>query len=365
MKKLLIATAALAMVAGTAQAQSSVSVYGVVDVNVTTNDISGSGGQTGLGNNALATSRLGFRGTEDLGGGLKAEFQLEGGMTPTTGQIGTTGTTTGSNDAAKQTTPAATVFSREAWLGLSSSKFGSLRAGRTDITGAQGIDSTVGQAGNMSDAAGNLGADSNGVVRYTTPKFGGFSAQVGYLNSSATTITAETTSANATVGEVTNGSMTSVYAEYVAGKLGVYAGQTSNKVSATYDQKETTYGLKYDFGVATVGAYQSIRQAGTAALSTSNGDIKQTIFSVSAPVALLGSGVKAHAVYASTSSDTQRTASIASDDKIADGDKTTLALTKALSKRTTAYVAYIDNQFDSQANNKDSKTYSVGVAHSF
>jgi len=96
MKKSLIALAALAAVAGAAQAQSSVSVYGILDVGYTakesetlkfsstgnshsvvktdTNSISGVG--------AESTSRLGFRGTEDLGGGLKANFVVETGLNP-------------------------------------------------------------------------------------------------------------------------------------------------------------------------------------------------------------------------------------------------------------------------------------------
>jgi predicted porin len=368
MKKLLIATAAMAVVAG-AQAQSSVTVYGVVDMNVTANDITGANanGQTGLGYNALSSSRVGFKGTEDLGGGLKAEFQLEGALNPTTGQLGTTSKTIGSTAAANQTSQAAVLFNRESWIGLSSTKLGSIRVGRTDISGAQGLDSTVGQAGNLSDASGNLGADSAGVIRYTSPTFAGFSVQAAYLNASPTTVSSQTSTADATAGEATTGSMKSIYAQYEAGNLGVYAGQTSNKISATYDQKETTYGVKYDFGFAAVGAYQSIREASTADLNTSNGDIKQTIFSVSAPVAALGSGVKAHAVYAKVDSDKAvRSASITAGDKIADGDKTTFALTKALSKRTTAYVAYIDTQYKTQAtDNADTKTYAVGVSHNF
>jgi predicted porin len=366
MKKLLIATAAMAVVAG-AQAQSSVTVYGVVDVNMTSTDVSGTAagnnGSTTMGNNALVTSRLGFRGTEDLGSGLKAEFQLEGALAPSTGTLGTT-----SKPAGSDSVTTSVLFNREAWVGLSSATLGSIRAGRTDVTGAQGLDSTVGQAGNLSDASGNLGADVAGTVRYTTPTFAGFSAQVGISNASTPTAAVTTTTA-ASDGEVQSGAIKSIYAQYEAGKLGVYAGQSSAKSSMAngdINQKETTYGVKYDFGFAAVGAYQSVRDASTATLNTSNGDIKQTIFSVSAPVAALGSGVKAHAVYAKVDSDKAvRSASIAAGDKIADGDKTTFALTKALSKRTTAYVAYIDTQYDVQTNNPDAKTYAVGVAHTF
>ncbi len=358
MKKLLIATAAMAVVAG-AQAQSSVTVYGVVDMNMTSTDVKTVGSQTGIGSNTLSSSRVGLKGTEDLGGGLKAEFQLEGALNPATGQLGTTGAVTGSAD---DTAPAAALFNRESWIGLSSATLGSIRLGRTDITGAQGLDSTVGQAGNLSDATLNLGYDAAGIVRYTTPTYAGFSAQVGYLNASTPTITAQTTTADATTGEATNGSMTSVYAQYEAGAFGVYAGQTTNKISATYDQTETTYGAKYDFGFAAVGAYQSVKEANAA--GSSNGDIKQTIISASAPVAFLGAGVKAHAVYAKLKSEGAVRTSLTSGDLVADNKKTTLALSKGFSKRTTGYIGMVDTQYETTANN-DTKAYVVGVSHNF
>ena len=87
MKKSLIALAALATVATAAQAQSSVAVYGLLDAGVSSNFTANSSGQTltAAANGILATSRLGFRGTEDLGGGLKANFNLESGLNPMTG----------------------------------------------------------------------------------------------------------------------------------------------------------------------------------------------------------------------------------------------------------------------------------------
>jgi predicted porin len=355
----------MAVVAG-AQAQSSVTVYGVVDVNVTSTDVAGSAasnnGSTSLGNNALATSRLGFKGTEDLGSGLKAEFNLEGALTPTTGTMGTTSTTGNGSENVSSSV----LFNREAWVGLSSNTLGSIRVGRSDITGTQGLDSTVGQAGNLSDAAGNLGFDAAGVVRYTTPTWNGFSAQVGYINASTPT-SAESSTVDASVGEATSGQMKSIYAQYESGKLGVYAGQTSNRTSITagdFGQKETTYGAKYDFGVVAIGAYQQKKDASTTTIDGTNGDIKQTIVSASAPVAFLGSGVKAHAVYAKIDSEKAARTALLSGDKVADNKKTTFALTKALSKRTTAYAAFIDTQYET-TDNADTKTYAVGVSHSF
>jgi predicted porin len=376
MKKLLIATAELAMVACTAQAQSSVTVYGVVVVNVMSSETNNGGANTAMGENGLATSRLGFRGTEDLGGGLKAEFQLESGLKPTTGAAGSN-TTVESTTAAAATTTTNSFFSREAWVGLSSSTLGSVRFGKTDLTSAQGVDSTVGQMGNLSDAVKNIGTDTDRTVRYTTPTFAGFSAQLGYSNGASTLSPSSTSIASATslpvettgttsatdVAAAATGSTTSVYAQYEAGKLGLYAGVSNQKIDATHDNKETVYGAKYDFGVAAVGAYYSTRNAVSAAAATVGdsaytGDFTQTIVSVSAPVAALGSGVKVHAVYYKNEFDD------AAETGNVDGYK--LAITKALSKRTSAYAAYID-----QSDNKTSSTaadvkgYVVGVTHTF
>lgn len=78
MKKIMIA-AGLASLAGAAVAQSKVEIFGVVDVGVA--HLWGSGpSKTGVSTGGANISRLGFRGTEDLGGGLKAGFWLEAGL---------------------------------------------------------------------------------------------------------------------------------------------------------------------------------------------------------------------------------------------------------------------------------------------
>ena len=84
MKKSLIALAALGSIASVAQAQSSVTMFGVVDLNVryVKNDET----TYSLGQDGMASSRLGFRGVEDLGGGLKASFWLEAALGPDTGR---------------------------------------------------------------------------------------------------------------------------------------------------------------------------------------------------------------------------------------------------------------------------------------
>ena len=115
MKKSLTALAVLAFV-GTAAAQSSVTLFGVADVGVA--HLSGSTlSKTGVSTGGANISRWGFRGTEDLGGGLKAGFWLEAGMNMDDG----TGKGTGGGMA----------FNRRATVSLMGD-WGELRVGRDD-----------------------------------------------------------------------------------------------------------------------------------------------------------------------------------------------------------------------------------------
>src|SRR4051812_24494423 len=103
MKKM-IAGAGMALVAaGSACAQSSVTLYGVVDVGVSYYKGEGSPGRLKITSGGSQQSRLGFRGTEDLGGGMYAGFELEAGLNPDTGA----GQATNTNNQASGTAPAA------------------------------------------------------------------------------------------------------------------------------------------------------------------------------------------------------------------------------------------------------------------
>lgn len=169
MKKTLIALAAVAAT-GAAFAQSSVTLYGVADAAIVkTTDkstiLSSSGGM----NNG--TSRWGVRGSEDLGGGLKAGFNYEAGLSLNDGSTGQSG---------------GNYFSRAAWMNLSGG-FGELRLGRTlnpsfyaaaawELTGTANYSAVVGQFGNVLG-----GIRNSSQVAYTTPNMGGFSATLGYI----------------------------------------------------------------------------------------------------------------------------------------------------------------------------------------
>jgi predicted porin len=112
-KKQLIIGAVTAAVAATAQAQSSVTLYGIIDDGITY--VSNAGGHSlwKLDDGINQASRWGLRGVEDLGGGLKTVFQLENGFSLNTG--------TASHGGA--------LFGRRAYLGLASDTFGTLIAG--------------------------------------------------------------------------------------------------------------------------------------------------------------------------------------------------------------------------------------------
>ena len=123
MKKSTFLLAALGTVAGAASAQSSVTMFGVVDLSlryVNNNDATYQLAQDGM-----AGSRLGFRGVEDLGGGLKASFWLEGGLGPDTG----TGSASFGNGGGSTGTTNAFEFRRRSTLSLSN-QWGEIRLGR-------------------------------------------------------------------------------------------------------------------------------------------------------------------------------------------------------------------------------------------
>ena len=114
MKKSLLALAALGAFAGVAHAQSSVTLYGIIDEGFNINTNSGGKHLYNLSSGVMQGSRFGLRGAEDLGGGLKAVFVLENGFDVNTGKLGQGGL----------------MFGRQAYVGLSSAQFGTVTMGR-------------------------------------------------------------------------------------------------------------------------------------------------------------------------------------------------------------------------------------------
>ncbi|NUU03609.1 porin [Herbaspirillum robiniae] len=179
MKKSLLALAVLGAFAGAANAQSSVTIYGIVDTGVvyqskvaTTGG--GTGSKFGLNSGVIQGSRLGFKGTEDLGGGLSAVFNLEVGFANDTGGLQGSDANTSSN-----------LFRRKSVVGLAGG-FGSVLVGRqTDyadtISAYTSVQDFGGWTGNVGHNLDRLeGTRTNNSISYTTNNLGGFTGNLIY-----------------------------------------------------------------------------------------------------------------------------------------------------------------------------------------
>lgn len=186
-RNLALPALALACCAG-AHAHSNVTLWGIVDVNVQRFRAEGVGMVTAVGNGSLSTSQIGFRGVEDLGGGLRAGFWLEGSINPDNG----TGRTTNTNNQASGAGPAqagsgAFLFDRRAYASLGSSSWGDVRLGHDfvpthynsisfDPFNANG----VARAGNFTFSGAGNGplftaiTASNSISYWLPPNLGGF-----------------------------------------------------------------------------------------------------------------------------------------------------------------------------------------------
>ena len=314
MKKSLIALAVLGA-SGFAMAQSSVTLYGVADAGVgkieagapagndasdKTEFISGS-----LMNNG--NSRIGVRGVEDLGGGLKAGFNFESGLDLDQGD------TLGSGGG---------FWGRAAnlWLG---GGWGTVKLGRTlnpsfygtaawELTGAANYSVVT----NTYNFAGS-GPRNNSQISYKTPDFGGLSAEIGYILKPDN-------------GNRAKWDMNVIYAN---GPIG--AGLSVNKVK----DGKTNYGLggKYNFGNFVVAASYS---------QASVGDLRRRGFSLG--------GTATFGAFALTLDLTRDTKNELTGDKYTNG---LVEAKYALSKRTFIYGAFL--RFD------DTNNYGIGVRHNF
>ncbi|WP_224019353.1 porin [Burkholderia vietnamiensis] len=173
MKKYLAIPAAIAcLLAGPAHAQSSVTLYGTIDAGLdyisNQKSPAGAGPAYGVQSGNVSTSRWGLRGNEDLGGGLGAVFTLENGFNGANGKFGNGGD----------------EFGRQAWVGLSSRRWGTVTLGRqydflVDFVAPLSATGS-GFGGNIADHPydnDNLANDTrmNDAVKFSSAKYGGFS----------------------------------------------------------------------------------------------------------------------------------------------------------------------------------------------
>ena len=224
MKKTIAAAAALGTFAVAAHAQSSVTLYGLIDAGITyANKVATSTGHDSLvryGDGVASGSRWGLRGTEDLGGGLKALFVLESGFSTGDGTSGQGGA----------------LFGRQAFVGLAKDGIGSVTFGRqysfsTDYLGANYSMGSQTPAGNYAYHINDLdqftSSRINNAVKFSSANFAGFTfgAMYGFSNSTLFAGTPTTTT-----GTTTTQGSSSAYsfgANYAQGPFGIGAAYTN------------------------------------------------------------------------------------------------------------------------------------------
>ena len=404
MKKLLIASAALAMVAGTAQAQSSVTVYGLVDIGyaASNNQSTNASGvvsttkqkNTGNGDGNLATSRLGFRGTEDLGGGMRANFVLEYDLIDA--GVGGNGGATASKtiaDNANSTSNTGGFGSRYSWVGLEDAKLGQLRLGRQEqsihsvvLGGSAGAGNNV--TGAVYSAGMNASANDSAVrphmvfvnraITYISPTFNGLRVEVQTakqdINNAGTTTYAKETGGSlkyaagkfaAAYGFATS-DVDSTVAFTITGWTAAndVAGTAANTTSADLKTKQQAISASYDFGMVRVFALQTQRKETVSTSGSLNADTKNTEIGVQAP---MGKTV----LFASAFDGSRKGASTSA---LATGNADTSGMQVGaiynLSKRTAAYAIHGTQEIKGTGvTDNDLKlkttTTAVGVRHSF
>lgn len=240
MKKTLLALAALAATSA-AFAQSSVTLYGVLDVNL--ENVKGTKSVTRVTSGGFNTSRFGVKGTEDIGGGVKANFVLESAVAVDTGAAGSSST--------------GNFWDRAAWAGVSSTNLGELRIGRQttpigDISadaiasGPQPYDTL--RIANTRAADGYRRADN--AITYIAPKL---------LPGLTTTLQYSTGTGSEAAGN-NFGKQYGASVKYVNGALSAGLGyinvKDANNVTANNQKANATLVyVGYDFGVAKVNGY--------------------------------------------------------------------------------------------------------------
>ena len=373
MKKSIIALAVLAT-SGAAMAQSSVTLYGVVDAfagykktttvtAVGNRLVASQASQTVIDSNGLNSSRWGLKGTEDLGGGMKAVFVLESGLSLDTGASAS----------------ATSLFNRQAFVGLDNSSFGTVSVGRQysaydsvrgtflsaqanstsfDATnGTQLSQANLNTVAAYANAAVRTPAQATAAaavlsgaaigsrigawagyqtridnsIRYATPSISGFQGAVVYgfgENKTATTNATKSASASLT---------------YANGPIGIALVHAHDEPTSNFSVKNTAIGGYYDLGVAK--AFVSFNRAKYSGFANQN----EWAVGVRAP---LGATTLV-AQYAQSKGD-----------DLGKNQSLGLEAQYSLSKRTTAYAAFNQTKVEVLNNNKNS-IVGLGVRHTF
>ncbi len=335
MKKTLVAIAALATF-GTTFAQSSVTLYGRIDAAIGSQKTTVGGATTvDAGAQVLAGShtgnRWGMKGSEDLGGGLKANFVLESGFSVDTGSSAQGGS----------------LFGRQAWVGLSGG-FGALQVGRqyTVIDNMwTAHDAFALSSYSAANYAFNKGgyADSsrqNNSVYYTTPSYGGFKAGALWAPGE-----------NKAAG-VSAGRMLGLEASYANGPVSVGGAYESIKVTgATPATTAWELGATYNLGVAKL--FGQIEGSNTKSTNS-----KDDGYQIGAQIPL-----GAPSLWVSYARENNKLAGT----KVSTASAYALMAQYPLSKQTYVYAAYLNGEIDpvGAAAATKNRNFGLGLVHNF
>ncbi|MDB5761185.1 MAG: hypothetical protein JWQ21_180 [Herminiimonas sp.] len=351
MKKSLLVLAVLGTFASAASAQSAITVYGIADAGLVSERGGSAGSVSKLTSGIQSGSRLGFRGREDLGGGLAAIFTLETGLAIDTGGFNQGGL----------------AFGRQSFVGLSSG-FGTVTLGRqytpfylvlNDVADPFG----VGLAGASTNLIPSTGTRMNNTIKYATPNFAGFNGEIAYGFGEVAGSTSAGRAAGASVG-------------YSNGPLNVRLGYHNlRNTTDTASARNTLLAANYNFNVAKAYlAYGDNKGPGSSpypigATSTPYGvaagpgsdDSRDLLVGVTVPFGqstLLASYIR-------------------KDDRSAlnnDAHQWAIGYTYALSKRTNLYTSYARIKNDNTAAytvgsaieaGSGDKAFNIGVRHVF
>jgi len=358
MKKHLIAAAVAGAFAVPAMAQ--VTVYGLVDVGYVSSEttVSGASGSkvktTSFGASGQQSgSRLGVRGTEDLGGGLKAGFTYELGVDPTV------------------STGFADMSNRQAFVSMSGG-FGEVRVGR-QYTGYFGVNAgydaggTVGGAGYLPASAqyGDWVASirANDVVRYQTPTINGFYAVVAFADDSAKT----TSAAGAVTAKTEVGGQTLIGA-YSAGPLSIMVSHSSGEsetvaasvTTAKAEQTRLNIGASYNLGVLSVHLTRNQRENDDKLATNLDTELTDMTIGVKVPFG-------AATIWASTGEGEQKRKGLSAATAAIDYSAHQVGVSYALSKQTNfyAFMGEDEGKIKSSGVKTTNEGMYFGIRHSF
>lgn len=337
MKKSLVALAALAVV-GTASAQSTVTLYGKIDAALQSKSTTGVTDQgLQINSGGLNTSRWGLKGSEDLGGGLKVNFQLESGFNVDTGAV----------------KGASTLFSRVAVVDLTGD-FGTVSAGlqwtpydngfldAQDYSSASAMSAAY-YAGAHGDNGNTGWGNAKNSIQYATPDMRGFSATVMYAPGEDKT------------AALSASRYTGFGLYYVTGPLEASLAQETSTEQGT-GSTINAWILAASYNLKVAKLFASIERASNE--TSSGGDDAGWSLGVSMPI---GSATSLAASYAREST-TNATGTTVNSDTNSFGTQ----LVHNLSKRTNVYAAYVRSETTpTVGTNTTSRTFSLGMRHSF